>query len=137
MNTLRIPVHRPLRTLYDHRGEGRLKAIIWTVILVLVGYTCYKIVPIYVAEYQLQDKMQETARYASALRQTDEQIRDAVFREIQDLNIPVRREAIKIENIESNGRRVRISVDYTTPLDLFFYHTDLHFTPTSENKSLT
>jgi len=49
----------------------------------------------------------------------------------------VTREQIKIENDRGNVRRVRISLDYTVPLDLFFYHTEMHFNPSSENKSLT
>jgi hypothetical protein len=28
-------------------------------------------------------------------------------------------------------------VDYTVPIDILFYHVDLHFTPSSENKSIT
>jgi hypothetical protein len=32
---------------------------------------------------------------------------------------------------------VKISVDYIVPVDLLAYHVDLHFQPSSENKSLT
>jgi len=28
-------------------------------------------------------------------------------------------------------------VDYTIPVDILFYHVDLHFTPSTEGKSLT
>jgi hypothetical protein len=31
---------------------------------------------------------------------------------------------------------VKISLDYTVPVDLLVYHIDLHFTPESENKSI-
>jgi hypothetical protein len=31
---------------------------------------------------------------------------------------------------------VRISVDYTVPVDLMVYKMELHFTPSSENKSI-
>jgi hypothetical protein len=27
-------------------------------------------------------------------------------------------------------------MEYTVPVDLFFYHTDLHFSPSSENKAI-
>ncbi len=111
-----------------------MKAIFWTFVLVLVAYICYKIAPPYVAEYQLQDKMQTEARYATVYRRTDEELRDIIFREMQDLSIPGHREDIKIEN---TGRYVKITVDYTVPLDLIFYHTEMHFSPTSENRSLT
>ncbi len=41
------------------RGEGKLKAVIYTTILLLAIYSAVKIVPAYVSEYQLADKMQE------------------------------------------------------------------------------
>jgi hypothetical protein len=115
------------------RGEGKPKAILYTVILVLVLYSAFKIVPVYVENYQLSDKMQETARFAVVNRYSEEQIRDTIFKEIQTLEIPARREDIKVSSTQSI---VRITVDYTVPVDLFFYHMDVHFTPSSENKSI-
>jgi hypothetical protein len=114
-------------------GEGKLKAILYTVILVLLVYSAFKIVPAYVENYQLSDKMQETARFAVVNRYNEEQIRDTIFKEIQSLEIPARREDIKVSSSQSV---VKISVDYSVPVDLFFYHMDLHFNPSSENKSI-
>ncbi len=116
------------------RGEGRLKAILWTVILVLLIYAGFKLVPPYINQYQLQDKITEEARFVTVNRKTDDQIRDDIFREIQDLNIPARKEDIKLEN---TPHMVRITVEYTVPVDLFFYHTELHFVASSANASLT
>jgi hypothetical protein len=116
------------------RGGGRFKAIFYLVILVLGIYVLVKVVPPYVAEYQLADKIQEQARFAIVNRYTEEQIRENVFKVVQDLEIPARREDIKIV---STQQVVKISVDYTVPIDLLSYHVDLHFTPSSENKSLT
>jgi hypothetical protein len=115
------------------RGEGKLKAVFYTVIIVLLVYSAFKIIPVYVQDYQLSDKMQETARFAVVNRYSEDQIRDTIFKEIQSLEIPVKREDIKVSSSQSV---VRISVDYTVPVDLFFYHMDLHFTPSSENKSI-
>jgi hypothetical protein len=114
-------------------GAGKLKAILFTVILVLFIYSAFKIVPAYVQDYQLSDKMQETARFAVVNRYGEEQIRDTIFKEIQSLDIPARREDIKVFSSQSI---VKISVDYSVPVDLLFYHMDLHFTPSSANKSI-
>ena len=116
------------------RGEGKLKAIIVTAILVIGVIAAWKVVPPYSAEYQLADKIQEIARFAVVNRQTEEQIREAVFKTIQDLEIPAKREDIKIT---ASMSKVTILVDYTVPVDILMYHVDLHFTPSSENKSLT
>ena len=116
------------------RGEGKFKAVFMLVILVLAVYCAVKLLPPYIAEYQLSDKIQEQARFAIVNHSTEEQIRNNVYKTIQDLEIPARKENIKIV---SNDQVVKISVDYIVPVDLLAYHVDLHFTPSSENKSLT
>lgn len=115
------------------RGGGTIKAILWTAILVYGAFVAYKIIPAYVAEYQLADKMQEQARFAVVNRYTEDQIRDNIFKVVQDLEIPVKRDQIKIVDTQ---QVVKISMDYTIPVDLLVYHLDLHFTPASENKEL-
>jgi len=124
----RAPAYR-----WSERGEGRLKTVIYISIALLAIYSAVKIVPAYVSDYQLSDKMQEQARFAVVNRYSEEQIRDNIFRVIKDLEIPAKREAIKIT---ANNAIVQISLQYTVPVDLFFYHLDLHFTPSSENKAL-
>ena len=115
------------------RGEGKLKGILIVTIVVLGIYTAWKILPPYVNDYQLADKMQEQSRYAMVNRYTEDQIRDNIYKIMQDLDIPARREDIKIV---ANGNVVKISLDYTVPVDVLMYHTDLHFSPNSETKSL-
>ncbi len=124
----RIPAHNR-----SERGEGKLKTIIYLVIFLLVIYSAVKIVPIYVSEYQLSDKMQEQARFAVVNRYSEEQIRDNIFKVVQDLEIPAKRDAIKVS---ASNAVVKVSMEYTVPVDLFFYHMDLHFSPSSENKAL-
>jgi hypothetical protein len=115
------------------RGAGKIKAIIVTAILAFAVYAAVKIVPPYAAEFQLADKIQEQARFAVVNRYTEEQIRNNIFKVVQDLDIPAKREDIKIE---SSQQVVKIAMDYTVPIDLLAYHLDLHFTPSSENKAL-
>jgi hypothetical protein len=115
------------------RGAGKIKAIIVTAILAFAVYAAIKIVPPYAAEYQLADKIQEQARFAVVNRYTEEQIRDNIYKVVQDLGIPAKREDIKIE---ASNQVVKIAMDYTVPIDLLAYHMDLHFTPSSENKAL-
>jgi hypothetical protein len=116
------------------RGGGTIKAILWTAILIYGAFVAYKIIPAYVAEYQLSDKMQEQARFAVVNHYSEEQIRDTIYKTVQDLEIPVKKDTIKVV---SNQSVVKISIEYTVPVDLLVYHLDLHFTPSSENKSLT
>jgi hypothetical protein len=121
------------RSRRSQRGAGRLKAIVFTVILILGIYMAFKIVPAYVSEYQLQDKMQEQARFGVVNRYSAEQIRDSIYKVVQDLDIPAKRDDIKVT---TSQEVVRISLDYTVPINTIFYNTELHFSPSSENKSL-
>jgi hypothetical protein len=114
-------------------GAGKVKAVIVLAILLLIVYSAVKIVPAYVADYQLSDKMQEQARFAVVNRYSEEQIRDNVFKFMQELEIPAKRDAIRVT---AGSSMVKISMEYTVPVDLFFYHLDLHFSPSSENKAL-
>lgn len=101
--------------------------------VVLAIYTAWKVVPVYVNEYQLSDKMQEQARYAVVNRYTEDQIRENVFKVIQDLDIPAKREDIKVV---SNNSVVKISLEYSVPVEVLMYHADIHFSPNSEDKAL-
>jgi len=115
------------------RGEGNAKAILWTFVLILAVILGIKLVPPFVSDYQLQDRLLTEARFATVNRRGEEELRNIIFQQIQDLEIPAKREAIKIE---MSSRYVRISVEYTVPVDLWVYRTELHFNPASENKSL-
>ena len=124
---------KTLKSKDSQRGEGKLKAIIYTLILAAAVYVAVKVVPIYVAEYQLKDKISEQARFAVVNRYTDDQIRDILFKTIQDLDIPAKRDDIKVQ---STNHGLMISVNYTVPVDLTVYKTDLTFTPSSEGIDL-
>src|SRR5262249_6205264 len=117
----------------SERGEGKLKAILYTALIVFAIYCGVKLIPPYVSDYQLADKMQEQARFAIVNRYSEEQIRENIFKVVEELEIPAKREEIKVV---SNNAVVKISLNYTVPVDLLFYHVDMNFSPSSENKAL-
>jgi hypothetical protein len=117
----------------SQRGEGKLKAVLFAAIGLFAVYLAFKFVPPYVSEYQLQDKMQEQARFGIVNRYSEEQVRDNVFKVAQDLELPIKREDIKVS---VSLQTVKIALEYTVPVEMFFYSTELHFSPSSENKSL-
>jgi hypothetical protein len=118
---------------HAQRGEGKLKALVYTAILIIAVFVAVKTVPSYVAEFQLKDKMTEQARFAIVNRYTEDQIKDNIFRVIQDLDIPAKRDDIKVTN---TNHGLAIAVSYTVPVDFLVYQTDLNFTPSSEGRDL-
>ena len=115
------------------RGAGRLKALFWLLVLAAAVFVAVKTIPVFVDDYTLQDKMQTEARFATVNRRSEDDIREVIFKEIQEQEIPARREDIKVE---ASSRGVKISVDYTVNVDLKVYQLKLHFNPAVDNRSL-
>lgn len=116
---------------HGQKGEGRLKAIVYLAFLIIAVFVAVKVVPAYVANYQLKDKMTEQAKFAIVNRYTEDQIKDNIFRTIQDLDIPATRDDVKVAN---TNHGIEISVNYTVPVDFVFYKTDLNFDTSSEGR---
>lgn len=115
------------------RGEGRLRALVYFFILIVAVFVAFKVVPLYVADYELKDKITEQARFAVYNRYSEDQIRDNIFRTIQDLDIPAHREDVKVENT-THG--ISITVNYTVPVDFLVYKTEFNFSPSSEGRDI-
>jgi hypothetical protein len=115
----------------SQRGEGRLKGLLYLAVLIVAVFVAVKTVPVYVADYQLKDKMTEQAKFAIVNRYTEDQIRDNIYHTIQDLDIPATRDDVKVA---STNHGIEISVNYTVPVDFLVYKTDLNFATSSEGR---
>ena len=115
------------------RGAGRLKAIFWLAILGTFVYVCIKVVPILYNEYQFQDAMQSTARFATINRQSPDEIRKSLVQEAQAKEIPVKPEDI---HVTAEAGNVKISADYTIIVDLQVYQLTLNLHPSASNNAL-
>lgn len=96
-------------------------------------YVGIKVMPVLVTEYQFQDSIQEIARFASATRKSNEQIKQAVLDEAQKEDLPVTGDNIKVEGSAGN---VRINVEYSVIVDLKVYQWTLLFHPATNNKAV-
>ena len=120
-------------TRRGQRGEGRLKAVIYFTVLILGVLAAIKVVPAYVNDYQLKDKMSEQARFGVVNHYTHDQIKDNIYRTIQDLDIPAQRDDVKVED---TNHGILITVNYTVPVDMLVYKTDLNFSTSSEGRDI-
>jgi len=121
----------PLRQA--EKGAGSLKAIVWTVILVMVVYVGIKVGPPLLSEYEFQDGIQTIARMASVNRPANEKILEAVLKEAEKDDLLIRPEDIHIESARGN---IRISADYSVVVDLKVFQWTLNFHPTASNDAL-
>jgi len=119
--------------LRGQRGAGRLKNIIWLAVFASIIYVGVMVIPILVSEYEFQDAMQTVARFASANRQTADDIKASLVKEAKSEDIPIQPEDI---HVESQAGNVRISANYSVTVDLHVYQWTLNFNPSASNNAL-
>jgi hypothetical protein len=111
-----------------------IRSLFGIFIVVAAIYAGWKVVPVYITNYQFEEAIDDSARSGAADgRKTEEDIRMAVLQDAQDLKIPLQAEDIKVER---NGSDLLISADYTVHVDLPGYPLDLSFHPASNRQSL-
>jgi YbbR domain-containing protein len=115
------------------KGGGRLKAIVWTAILVAFIYGAAMILPVLINEYQFQDSLQSIARFASVNRRDAEQVKKAVLDAAEKVDLPVQEEDVKVQD---RGGNIQINVDYSVTVDLKVYQWTLNFHPEASNAAL-
>lgn len=114
-------------------GRGTAKAIFALAFLAAVIFSCFKIIPVYVNNYELQDYLQNQTPFWLTQRASVDTIRGNILGKAQDLGLPMEAEQVKVD---ATAARVTINIDYTVPVDLKVYTLQLHFTPSSENRSI-
>jgi len=115
------------------RGASKLKTVLTLLMVGFLIFSGVKIIPAYFANFQLQDSMQTEARFAIADHRAGDQIREDIWKKVQELDIPAKKEDIKIS---SEQRSVTISLDYVVPVDLRIYQFNLEFHPHADNHTL-
>jgi hypothetical protein len=117
------------------KGGAKINLVITLMILGAMIFAGVKVVPVYFANYQFQDSMNSESRFALTgyPKKTTEDVRDDIYRKVQELDIPAKREDIQVSM--ANGY-VNISLDYSVPIDLAVYQFSLQFHPHSDNHSI-
>ena len=114
-----------------------IKLILTLGLLAFGVYVGAEIIPPYFANYQFQDAIDTEARLATYSNKNEDSLRDSVFKQAQNLEIPVTRDDIKVQRTGTQGTgSVFIETDYTVHVDLPGYPLDLHFHPASKNKGV-
>ncbi|MFI5182848.1 MAG: hypothetical protein ACHQNV_00500 [Vicinamibacteria bacterium] len=99
--------------LGNERGEGRLSGLFWLVGLVAVSYALWNIIPVYMANFSLKDKMNEIARAPRGVT-SDDAIRDALWKEVKERRLDgfIQRGCFRVSTVETS-RRISCAYDRT------------------------
>ncbi len=112
-----------------------LRMLIGISVFAAVVYLCWKVTPVYIANYQFEEEMDDAARTAAVdSRKTPEDIRASVLAKAQGHELPLTGEDISVVR---NGDDVLISADYVVHIDVPVYPFDLKFHPSSKREGLS
>jgi hypothetical protein len=108
------------------RGGSKLSFFITIIILGVMAFCAVKLVPTFFANFQLQDAITTEARFATSTypKKTPDDIRDDVYKKIQELGLPPKKDDIKVT---TDGSVVSISLDYSVTFDLIVYQLTHQF----------
>lgn len=115
---------------------GTIKLIFGISVIVVAIYLGANLVPVYYSNYQFQDVIKTEATLQTYTTKPEADIQDTIYKKAQDLDIPLKKEQIKVQRAGTQGTgSLMIAAPYTVHLDLVAYPMDLHFDPSSSNKS--
>ena len=117
----------------SQRGGSGVKLSFLLVLLGSMIFAGVKVLPIYVNNYQMQDAIESEARFAIGNRLGAKDIRDNVWKKVNEIGIPADQESLKVT---ANQGAVQISLDYSVPVDLLVYKFTLDFHDHADNRSI-
>jgi hypothetical protein len=105
-------------------------------VIVALIYLGVTFVPPYYENYEFQDAISHQALDSTYTPQTEDDIRDAVYRTAEDIGVPVTKEQIQVTRLggQANGS-ITINVPYVVHISLPGYPYDLRFDASSSNHS--
>jgi hypothetical protein len=96
------------------RGGANFGCIVWLVILGVVGYVLWKVVPVKIASSEFYDVMQEQASFGSI--KDPKFIEFEILRKADELKIPVTKDNLKV----TRGREsITVEAHYEITIDFF------------------
>ncbi|MDE3178626.1 MAG: hypothetical protein KGM47_03115 [Acidobacteriota bacterium] len=113
-------------------GRGYLSLIITLIILAGAAYTGVQVVPVYVSNFRLNDYLTTLAQEVAVKHIEMADAPAAVVSKAADLALPVQPGDVEAGN---GINSVKISVNYSVPIDLKIYTWTLHFSDSASAPS--
>jgi hypothetical protein len=116
---------------------GSMKLVLGIFVMVASVYLIAVLAPPFFSNYQFEDSLRTEAQMDTYNTKTEDQIRDAIFKKAQELDVPVTREQIKVQRSGVTGSgSISIEAPYIVHINLPGYPLDLNFDPSSRNKGV-
>lgn len=111
-----------------------MRAIIWTAILLMILFVCFKIVPPYYANYEFEDWLKTQVPFFMVNHTTDDALVGSIIKELKNDGVTVTKDNIKI--VQNNSQGINVEINYDVNCDLIFYDQKLHFSPQMNSQAL-
>jgi len=98
-------------------GEGIMGCVFWLVLLAIAALILVKLVPIKVADAELEDFMVEQAKYTGR-GTTAAGVEKAILNKSLQLGLPITKKDIKVH---LSGGRIVLRCNYSVPVDLLVF----------------
>jgi hypothetical protein len=116
---------------------GSMKLVTGIFAIVASIYLIVVLAPPYLANYQFEDAIKTEAQLGTYSTKSEDAIRDSLFKKAQDLDVPISKEQIKVQRSGVTGAgSLSIDAPYTVRVNLPGYPLDLHFEPSTRNRSV-
>ena len=114
-----------------------MKLVFGFVVFAVVALVCFKLIPPFFANYELEDAIKTEATQSTYSTRTEEDIRTAVIKEARNYDIALTAKQVHVSRAGGFGQgTLAIDAEYSVPLDLVVYSTTLDFHPSTQNKGV-
>lgn len=118
---------------HSDSGDVNIKAYLTLAFLLCVAYAGFKIIPVYISSFELDDFIRTQTPFWLAQRVPADGIRNRVLDKARDLELPLDPDHV---DVQATSASITVNLDYTVPVDLKVYTLKLHFKPSAKSKAL-
>lgn len=115
---------------------GTIKLLFGLLVIAAGVYLGAELIPVYYANYEFTDTIKNEAVLQTYTTKPESEIQDTLLKKAQEFDIPLTKDQIKVHRHGTTGTgSLTIDAPYNVHIDLPGYPLDLHFDPSTENKS--
>jgi hypothetical protein len=101
-----------MRSGARERGEGQLGCIFGLVVLAVIGFIAFKVVPVKIATVELRQEIIDQARTAG--NREEGRIRYNIMKKAGDLDLPLQEKNLRIRK---TSEQIKIEAEYIVPVE--------------------
>jgi len=94
------------------RGEGNIGCIVWALVVLVVAYVAWMMVPVKLASVQLRDFMEDQARFAET--HSPQRIQKSIVAKARELELPLDPKKV---DVQRRGDHVYMKAEYMVPVE--------------------